>query len=81
MTMTHWIENDAEWFEQRLVHCGCCGRLIAMHFLVAEIDGTEHIFCSEDCAALYQSYVLPVRGPNYHPPGNATEQYESLIVK
>ena len=48
--MRRWIENDAEWYEQTLIHCGCCGRLIAKHLLSTEIDGHAHIFCSHDCA-------------------------------
>jgi hypothetical protein len=79
--MAGWIENDAQWYEQRLVHCNCCGRLIAMHFLIAEIDGSEIIFCSEECEALYREYLLPERGSAFRPPENAKDQYESLMVQ
>lgn len=79
--MSRWIENDAQWYEQRMVHCGCCGRLIAKHFLVGEVEGEERIFCSEDCEQLYRDYVLPVRGRDYRPPADVLERYEELMVK
>ena len=80
-TRAHWIESDAPWYEQRLVHCHCCGRLIAKHYLIAEIEGSEHTFCSTDCEQLYRDYLLPVRGENYRPPDDATDRYETLMVK
>ena len=58
--MSRWIENDAQWYEQRMLHCGCCGRLIAKHLLVAD-DGDQKIFCSEACEQLYRDYVLTER--------------------
>ena len=54
--MSRWIENDAQWYEQRMLHCGCCGRLIAKHLLVAD-DGEQKIFCSEACEQLYRDYA------------------------
>ena len=27
--MAEWRENDAEWYEERMVHCATCGRMIA----------------------------------------------------
>ena len=79
--MRRWIENDAQWYEQRMVHCGCCGRLIAKHFLLEDVGGEERIFCSEGCAQLYRDYVLVERGPAYHPPPDTWESYERWIVK
>ena len=79
--MSRWIENDAQWYEQRMVHCGCCGRLIAMHFLVTEIDGERALFCSEDCEQLYRDYVLSTRGRSYRPPEDIGEQHRELMVK
>ena len=79
--MSRWIEHDAQWYEQRLVHCGCCGRLIAKHLLVADIDDERAIFCSEDCEDLYRSYVLPIRGRNYHPPADAQQHYQARMTR
>jgi hypothetical protein len=79
--MARWIENDAQWYEQRLVHCNCCGRLIAKHFLMADVNGAETIFCSEACEALYRDYVLPQRGPTYRPPTDALDRYEAFMAK
>lgn len=79
--MAHWIENDAEWYEQRLVHCGCCGRLIAKHFLVEDVRGVDRIFCSEACLQLYRDYMLPERGEGFRPDPDAIAQYEALMAK
>jgi hypothetical protein len=77
--MSRWIENDAQWYEQRMLHCGCCGRLIAKHLLVA--DDEQRIFCSEACEQLYRDYVLVARHPDYRPPPQVREQYEERMVK
>jgi hypothetical protein len=79
--MSRWIENDAQWYEQRMLHCGCCGRLIAKHLLVADADGEQKIFCSEACEQLYRDYALPERGPDYRPPTHVRELYEERMVK
>ncbi len=79
--MSRWIENDAQWYEQRMVHCACCGRLIAKHFLVVEHDGVQTIFCSEGCEELHRDYVLPTRGRAYRPSTDVGERYEELIVR
>jgi len=80
--MSHWIENDAQWYEQRMVHCACCGRLIAKHFLVAEVGpmGETTIFCGEACEDLYRDYVLPERGRDYTPPADVWDLYEQRMV-
>jgi hypothetical protein len=79
--MSRWIENDAQWYEQRMVHCGCCGRLIAKQFLVADVDGEQKLFCSEACEQLYRDYVLVQRGRDYRPPANVGQAYEDEMVK
>jgi len=79
--MSGWIENDAPWYEQRMLHCGCCGRLIAKHLLVADIEGEQKIFCSAACEQLYRDYVLVERGRNYRPPAKVLEAYEERMVK
>lgn len=78
--MAHWIENDAQWYEQRMVHCGGCGRLIAKHFLVADVASERKIFCSEDCEQIYRDYVIPERGRDYRPPADVMERYDVLMV-
>jgi hypothetical protein len=79
--MSRWIENDAQWYEQRMLHCGCCGRLIAKHLLFADADGEQKIFCSEACEQLYRDYALAERGPDYRPPTHVRELYEERMVK
>ena len=38
--MAEWRENDAQWYEERMLHCGLCGRMIAKRYLAldAEVD-------------------------------------------
>lgn len=79
--MSRWIENDAQWYEQRMVHCGCCGRLIAKRFLLADVDGEQKLFCSEGCEQLYRDYALVERGRGYAPPAQVGELYEKSMVK
>ena len=79
--MSRWIENDAQWYEQRMVHCGCCGRLIAKHFLLADTGGEQKLFCSEACEHLYRDYALAERGHDYRPPAHVGELYEESMVK
>ncbi len=79
--MSRWIENDAQWYEQRMVHCAACGRLIAKHFLIAHVDGESKTFCSESCEQIYRDYVVPERGRDDRPPADVLEQYRELMVK
>ena len=79
--MSKWVETDARWYDQQTVHCGCCGRLIARHFLHADVDGERKIFCSEGCERLYRAYVLVERGHDYRPPVNVWDLYEVRTVK
>lgn len=79
--MAHWIENDAQWYEQRMVHCGCCGRLIAKHLLVAESAGETKTFCSEECEELYRDYLLTERGRDYERPEDIWAVYEHRMAQ
>jgi hypothetical protein len=79
--MSHWIENDAQWYEQRMVHCGGCGRLIAKHFLVSDVAGERKVFCSDDCEQIYRDYVIPERGRDYCPPEDVMERYNALMAR
>ena len=31
--MAEWRENDAQWYEERMLHCATCGRMIAKRYL------------------------------------------------
>jgi hypothetical protein len=75
--MAEWRENDAQWYEERMLHCATCGRMIAKRYLAEE----ARIFCSEGCRELYHDYVLVERGPDYKPPANIEETYADLMVK
>ena len=59
--MGHWEENTAKWYEQKMVYCNLCGRIIPKRFWIAE-EGTEKlVFCGPDCEQLYRSYWLPAQ--------------------
>ena len=79
--MAEWRENDAEWYEERMVHCATCGRMIAKRYLAEVSDLRTRIYCSEDCLALYHDYVLVERGPGYRPTANIGELYADRMVK
>ncbi len=79
--MAEWRENDAQWYEERMLHCATCGRMIAKRYLSASVGGEVKIFCSEECRDLYQDYVLVERGGDYRPPPNIGETYADLMVK
>ena len=61
--MPTWVEidTDARWYEQPMLHCDLCGRMIAKHVLRAEIEGETRTFCGEGCARLYENYWLAER--------------------
>ena len=79
--MAEWRENDAEWYEERMVHCGTCGRMIAKRFLAETSALGTKTYCSEECLDLYRDYVLVERGLGYLPPPNIGETYAKLMVK
>lgn len=79
--MAEWRENDAQWYEERMLHCGTCGRMIAKRYLWEPIGDNSKIFCSEECRDLYHDYVLVERGEGYRPPANIAETYADLMVK
>ena len=79
--MAEWRENEAQWYEERMVHCATCGRMIAKRYLVASGAAGVTIFCSAECLALYHDYVLVVRGPGYRPPPHVADTYAQRMVK
>jgi hypothetical protein len=79
--MAEWRQNDAEWYEERMVHCATCGRMIAKRYLAEPPDRDMKTYCGEECLDLYYSYVLVERGPDYRPPMEIGETYARLMVK
>lgn len=57
--MGYWEENSAKWYEQKMVYCTLCGRIIPKMLWIAEEGGEKKIFCGPDCEKLYQEYWLP----------------------
>ena len=79
--MSEWRENDAEWYEEQMLFCDLCGRMIAKWFLSTEVEGMAKTFCSEGCEDLYRDYWLNDRGRDYRRPDNVHELYAELMVK
>ena len=68
--MGHWEENSAEWYEQQMVYCTSCGRLVPKHLWIARIDKETKAFCSPECEELYRDYWLPMQAePSATPAG------------
>lgn len=79
--MAKWRENDAQWYEEKMLFCATSGRMIAKHYLAEEIDDRTRIFATEDDLELYKDYVLVERGEDYRPPENIGVTYADLMVK
>jgi hypothetical protein len=62
MSAGGWVENDARWFEMRMLFCDLCGRIIPKYLWQVEIDGSVRTFCDEACERLYRDYVLAGAG-------------------
>jgi len=56
--MGHWQDKNAEWYDQTMTYCGCCGLVIPTKYWAAEVAGEKHIFCSPACERLYRDYCL-----------------------
>ncbi len=79
--MADWRENDAQWYEEKMLFCATTGRMIAKHYLAETIEGQVRTFVSEEDLALYRDYVLVERGEDYRPPENIGETYADLMVQ
>ncbi|MCC7021456.1 MAG: hypothetical protein IT338_01430 [Thermomicrobiales bacterium] len=79
--MAQWRENDAQWYEEKMLFCTTSGRMIARLFLAEEIDGRTRIFATPEDLELYKDYVLVERGEDYRPPENIGDTYADLMVK
>ena len=79
--MAEWRENDAKWYEEKMLFCATSGRMIAKRYLAEEIKGRPRIFATAEDLQLYQDYVLPERGEDYRPPQNIGELYAERMVK
>jgi hypothetical protein len=79
--MADWRENDALWYEEKMLFCATSGRMIAKHFLAEEIRNRTRIFATPQDLELFKDYVLVERGEDYRPPENIGETYADLMVK
>jgi hypothetical protein len=79
--MAEWRENDAQWYEEKMLFCATSGRMIAKHYLAEEIDDRTRIFATDEDLELYKDYVLVERGEDYRPPENIGVTYADLMVK
>ncbi len=61
--MGHWEENTAKWYEQTMVYCNVCGKIIPKNFWIVEEGAEKLVFCNPDCEQLYRDYWLPSQKP------------------
>jgi hypothetical protein len=59
MRSGRWIENDVRWFEQQMIYCALCGRVIPKRTWLAQVEEHLESFCEPACEDLYRSYLLP----------------------
>ena len=59
--MGTWRRNTAQWYEQTMVYCEMCGKIIPKNFWIVEIASRELVFCDPDCEQLYRDYWLGSR--------------------
>jgi hypothetical protein len=79
--MAEWRENDALWYEEKMLFCATTGRMIAKRYLAEEINGRVRTFATPEDLELYKDYVLVDRGEDYRPPENIGDTYADLMVK
>lgn len=79
--MAEWRENDAQWYEEKMLFCASSGRMIAKHYLAEEINGRLRTFATEEDLALYRDYVLVERGEDYRPAEDVGRTYADQMVK
>ena len=79
--MAEWRENDAQWYEERMLHCATCGRMIAKRYLAETSVARHEDLLQRGVLELYHDYVLVERGADYQPPPNIGETYADLMVK
>ncbi len=79
--MGEWLENDAQWYEQRMLFCDLCGRMIAKRYLRADVAGEARTFCGDGCEQLYRDYWLSERGRDYRRPADVHDVYAERMVR
>ena len=57
-----WKKNTAEWYEQTMLYCALCGKIIPKNLWVVDTGGEALVFCDPDCEELYREYWLPAQG-------------------
>lgn len=58
-----WVGNHPRWYEQRMVHCDLCGKIIPRDYWGVHENGKKLVFCDPDCEQLYREYWLPSQRP------------------
>ena len=50
--MAEWRENDAQWYEERMLHCATCGRMIAKRYLAETVRVASEDLLQEEPRSL-----------------------------
>jgi len=48
-----------------LPHCACCGQLVTWVVTTEVRKGRKLQFCSDNCARVYDSYLVPTYGEDH----------------
>jgi hypothetical protein len=58
--MGHWEPIVTQVWDTVVTPCDCCGQVVAKQlWVVDDLEGETHRFCSERCEELYRTFVLP----------------------
>ena len=59
--MGRWEKNTAKWYEQTMVYCKLCGKIIPKNLWIADEGPERLVFCGPDCEELHRDYWVPSR--------------------
>lgn len=59
--MGRWETNPTQWYEQTMVYCRLCGKIIPRRLWIVEEPRERLVFCAPECEQLYRDYWLPSR--------------------
>ena len=71
--MGEWRHAEIGYLKTYKLHCDLCGQLVPGRHWVAEVEGSEHRFCSPAHERTYTTYWLPRYGEGrQRPDGRST---------
>lgn len=62
--MGRWEKNTAKWYEQTMLYCELCGKIIPKNLWIVDEEGEALVFCNPGCEQLYRDYRVPAQERN-----------------